>query len=98
MRRGKVLLALALASSTVLVMAWFGNAASADGTATYRVRIANLTDGQPLTPPAIVTHRNHFELFTVGDLASVGVMQVAENGNVPNLVSALEQANGKAEE
>jgi hypothetical protein len=97
MRREKVLLLLALVSSTVLVMAWFGGAATAGGTARYRVRIVNLTDGQPLTPPVITTHRNHFELFTVGDLASVGVMQVAENGNVPNLVSALEQANGIAD-
>jgi hypothetical protein len=91
-RRGRALTALALVSAAVVGMALLGGAAQAGGTPRYRVRIVNLTDGQPLTPPVIATHRFHFNLFLVGDLASVGVMQVAENGNVPNLVSALDQA------
>lgn len=92
MRRGRVLVALALVSAAIIGMAMVGGAAQAGGTPRYRVRIVNLTDGQPFTPPVIATHRYNFNLFLVGDLASVGVMQVAENGNVPNLVSALEQA------
>jgi hypothetical protein len=86
-----------LVSAAVLTTALLGGAAEAGGDARYRVRIVNLTDGQPLTPPVIATHRSDFNLFRVGDLASVGVMQVAENGNVPNLVSALVQAVGVAE-
>jgi hypothetical protein len=82
-----------LAVSTTAIV---GGAAHANDKARFRVRIVNLTDGQPLTPPVITTHGSAFHLFQVGDLASVGVMQVAENGNVPNLVSALEQARGVA--
>ena len=96
-RTGRALVAFALVAAAVLGTAVLGGAAQAGGTPRYRVRIVNLTDGQPLTPPVIVTHRSDFNLFRVGDLASVGVMQVAENGNVPNLVSALKQAAGVAE-
>lgn len=94
MRRGKAVVALALVSAVVLGTGLVGGPAQAGGTPRYEVTIINLTDGQPFTPPVIATHRSSFDLFIVGDLASVGVMQVAENGNVPNLVSALEQATG----
>jgi hypothetical protein len=96
-RKGRALLALALVFAAALGTASLGGAAQAGGAAKYRVRIVNLTAGQPLTPPVIVSHRSAFNLFRVGDLASVGVMQVAENGNVPNLVSSLEQAADAAE-
>lgn len=92
MRRGRALVALVLASAAITAIALFGGAAQAGGTASYRIRIINLTDGQPLTPPVIATHHSGFNLFLIGDLASVGVKEVAENGNVPNLVSSLEQA------
>ena len=95
MRRTRTFLAL-VAVIVLTSVLWVGSA-EAGGPARYRVRIVNLTDGQPLTPPVIATHGFGFDLFEVGDLASVGVMQVAENGNVPNLVSALEQATGVAE-
>ena len=88
---------VALVSVAVLTTVVVGGAAEAGKDPRYRVRIVNLTDGQPLTPPVIAVHRSGFDLFEVGDLASVGVMQVAENGNVPNLVSALGQARGVAE-
>jgi hypothetical protein len=88
---------LALVAVVVLTSVMWGGPAEAGGAPRYRVRIVNLTTGQPLTPPVIATHRWAFDLFEVGDLASVGVMQVAENGNVPNLVSALEQATGVAQ-
>src|SRR5919109_245928 len=90
MRRKRAFVSLVAVFVLASVM-WVGSA-EAGGPATYRVRIVNLTDGQPFTPPVIATHRGSFDLFEVGDLASVGMMQVAENGNVPNLVSALEQA------
>ena len=95
MRRTRAFLALVAIFGLTSVM-WIGSA-EAGGPATYRVRIVNLTEGQPFTPPVIATHRFGFDLFEVGDLASVGVMPVAENGNVPNLVSALDQATGVAE-
>jgi hypothetical protein len=48
---------------------------------TYRVTIKNLTSGQPLSPPVVATHRGDDQLFEVGEAASVGVREIAENGN-----------------
>jgi hypothetical protein len=56
----------------------------------YKVKILNLTDGQPLTPPVIATHRGRHEVFEVGQPASVGVREIAENGNSAPLLAQLE--------
>jgi hypothetical protein len=57
--------------------------------ALYVVTVENLTNGQPLTPPAIATHRKPTGLFEVGSPASLGIQQVAENGNLQPLLDAL---------
>ncbi|NNF13220.1 MAG: hypothetical protein HKN72_08355 [Gemmatimonadetes bacterium] len=60
------------------------------GAATYRVTLSNLTSGQPFTPPVAVTHRQSISLFEVGQPASFGVKEIAENGNLPPLIDALQ--------
>lgn len=55
----------------------------------YEVTIANLTSGQPLTPPVVATHRGRNQLFKVGQPASVGVREIAENGNNAPLLAFL---------
>ena len=59
------------------------------GAALYEVRVTNLTDGQPMTPPLAVTHRPSIHLFHVGDPASVGIQEIAENGNLAPMLDAL---------
>lgn len=58
-------------------------------TTSYEVTITNLTDGQPLTPPVIATHRPSTSMFTVGEPASFELKEIAENGNLPPMVMAL---------
>lgn len=58
--------------------------------ATYRVTVANLTDGQPLTPPAVAVHTAETGVFSVGEPASEAVREVAENGNLGPLTTALQ--------
>ena len=58
----------------------------------YEVTITNLTDGQPLTPPLIATHRRPIHVFEVGEAASLGIQELAENGNLAPLLGALEDA------
>jgi hypothetical protein len=67
-----------------------GNGNGTRGTARYRVTVANLTGGQPLTPPAVAIHTPRTGLFSVGEPASDVVQGLAENGAVPPLVAALE--------
>jgi hypothetical protein len=61
------------------------------GGKTYKVTITNLTAGQPLTPPILVTHENNTGIFEVGEAASNGIQQIAENGNGAPLLQALSE-------
>lgn len=81
-----VTLVAALTTAALLIPA----AASADNTRSYEVTIYNLTGGQPFTPPLVATHRQPADLFEVGEAASFGVKEIAENGNLMPLVEALE--------
>jgi hypothetical protein len=64
-------------------------AAPADGLHHYRVTITNLTHGQPLSPPVLVTNYGSGEIFKPGGVANWGVQQVAENGNTDPLYAGL---------
>ena len=77
--------ATALASATVAAPV-----AAAPPERTYEVTITNLTSGQPLTPPAVATHNGGLHVFRVGDPASFGVKEIAENGNLGPLLDDLE--------
>jgi hypothetical protein len=65
-------------------------AGASRGDRIYEVTITNLTSGQPLTPPVVATHRGRDQLFRVGLPASVGVREIAENGNNSPLLAFLE--------
>ncbi|WP_299293307.1 spondin domain-containing protein [Nitrosopumilus sp.] len=60
----------------------------------YEVTITNITPGQPITPPLLVTHSKDVSLFTVGEKASEELQQLAENGNSNLLVEKIEGKSG----
>ena len=60
----------------------------------YEVTITNLTPGQPLTPPLLVTHSENAGFFTPGEMASDELQQLAENGNAEPLVEMLQGKTG----
>src|ERR687897_1765137 len=82
----RVMLATGVAALGALVL---GPAALASERA-YEVTITDLTSGQPLTPPVVATHRHKHAVFEVGQPASVGVREIAENGNSAPLLAFLE--------
>ena len=67
---------------------------SAAKTQMYEVTITNLTSGQPITPPLLVTHSADAGFFTVGEMASNGIQQLSENGNSEPLVKILQDKTG----
>lgn len=94
---------LALGGTTVGALA-FGGASFAgaqeddggddgEGARQYRVTVANLTHGQPFTPPAVALHRPDVELFSVGEPASDELEALAENGNLEPLLGLAEDAD-----
>jgi hypothetical protein len=67
---------------------------SSKGSKTYKVTITNLTAGQPLTPPILVTHKSNTGIFEVGEWASEDIQQIAENGNGAPLLQSLSEDTG----
>ena len=86
MRLGKALAVGTVASAVVLAGAPTAGAKAR----TYSVTIEDLTTGQPLTPPVVATHRGKHQLFRVGQPASVGIREIAENGNNAPLLAFLD--------
>ncbi len=81
---------MGLAAVAVAAAAMAGApAAEAKGADTFEVTFTDLTGGQPLTPAVAATHRGRNELFRVGDEASFGLKEIAENGNNAPMLSRL---------
>ena len=78
---------LTLGIATILLMP---NLAEGDWGRTYKVTITNITQGQPLTPPVLVTHSKRIGIFSLGEEASPQIQAIAENGDSGPLVMALE--------
>ena len=69
----------ALAATTAIALP--ATAEAAAPVHTYKVTVTNLTQGQPLSPPLIVTNYGSGQIFKEGRVANWGVQQVSENGN-----------------
>lgn len=53
----------------------------------YDVSVTNLTPNQPMSPLAVLTHNNSFELFEVGQSTSVELEYLAEGGSNAQLIA-----------
>lgn len=88
---------------TLLLLGLSTSAALVHG-ATFDVTVTNITRGQIISPPIVVTHNADFRLFSVGEPASDGLAAVAEDadsagllgllGNDDNVFEFSEAANG----
>ncbi len=52
-----------------------------DDRVSYEVRVTNLTEAQPLSPLAVILHRDGYAIWQVGSAASDGLERLAEGGN-----------------
>lgn len=75
--------------TTMAAAAFWLPPATANPPGTYRVTISNLTSGQPLTPALVATHKGSDGFFRVGDPASFGLKEIAENGNLTPMVDRI---------
>ena len=51
----------------------------------YQVTVLNLTKGQPLTPPVVVLHKRNSRLVQLGNPASAGLAELAQDGATASL-------------
>jgi hypothetical protein len=55
--------------------------------ATFEVTVSNLTNGQPLSPVAVIAHQSGYAVFTVGDAATAALETLAEGGDNSALIA-----------
>ena len=59
------------------------------GERTYEVTITNLTRGQIISPPIVISHDENFRLFTLGEPASHELYPLAEDGDTVPLTDHI---------
>lgn len=73
-----------------------------DSTALYEVTVTNLTNAQPVSPVAVILHREDYALYRIGTPASLGLEQLAEGGDNTQLLldadanASVKEAKGGA--
>lgn len=55
--------------------------------ASFDVTVTNLTNGQPLSPVAVIAHQAGYSVFTIGVPATVGLETLAEGGDNSMLIA-----------
>ena len=55
--------------------------------ATFSVTVLNLTNAQPLSPVAVIAHRDDYQFFSVGAPAGAGLQEMAEGGDNTTLLA-----------
>jgi hypothetical protein len=80
---------LAMAGAALLLALAATGPAVAQQSTMYRVTVANLTSGQPFTPPVVAAHSDALDAFEMGEAASAEVQQIAENGNLDPMLELL---------
>ena len=55
--------------------------------ASFDVTVTNLTNGQPISPIAVIAHNDGYAVFTLGAPATVGLEMLAEDGDNTMLIA-----------
>ena len=55
--------------------------------ASFEITVTNLTNGQPLSPVAVIAHQGGYSVFSVGSAATAGLEELAEGGNNSALIA-----------
>ncbi|WP_455219182.1 spondin domain-containing protein [Kaarinaea lacus] len=58
-----------------------------DSMATFEIMVTNATNGQPLTPVAVVAHTSGYQPWVLGGSASLGLEMLAEGGDVTQFIA-----------
>jgi len=56
--------------------------------AEYRIKLVNLTHGQPFSPPLALLHNGEFKAWEIGTPASIALEKLAEGGDAGELLAS----------
>lgn len=87
MKRLSALIAITLI--VVFAISVSGTAHAKNYVRHYKVTITNITRGQIISPPIVISHNHHFSLFRLGDSATPELAKLAEEGNTMPLEGHL---------
>jgi hypothetical protein len=87
-------LRLTITAMLVAAMLAVAMPATAQGNRTYQVTITNLTRGQAISPPIVVSHHRDVELWRAGTPASAELAALAEDADASGLLSLLGASAG----
>lgn len=89
-RRLNALTLVAFAVAILVVVAAPGRfSRGGDSVKTWKITWTNLTSTQPMTPPILVTHKEHLQIWKLGELATAQVAFLAMDPNPGPLANAL---------
>jgi hypothetical protein len=94
MKRFNVTLAIALITVCGILVS--GAAYAKDKVSVYKVTVTNITRGQIISPPIVISHNRHFELFSLGDPATPatpGLAALAEDADTTVLKHELDASS-----
>lgn len=86
-----------IAASLTLVACGGSNSSNSTSTQTlyeFKIEVLNLTNAQPLSPPAIVAHSSGYQMFDEATRASIALEHLAESGSNAQIIS---EANSNVE-
>lgn len=73
----------------ILILTPTSKASYSDQVQTYKVTITNITRGQIISPPLVISHSRNFRLFTLGEEAMHGLDRLAEDAQAADLTAYL---------
>jgi len=65
----------------LIVLSLFGCSDSSSSRSAYLISVTNLTNNQPLSPPAFILHEKEYAAWQIGTSASAGLEELAESGD-----------------
>ena len=88
------LFALCAAGSTLLISGCADNSANDNAVKRYEISVTNITNNQPMSPPALILHADGYAGWQIGSAASDGLELLAESGDATGFVNeATSNAN-----
>lgn len=84
---------IAITLIVVFGMLAAGTAHAKDKVSVYEVTVTNITRGQIISPPIVISHNRHFELFSLGDPATPGLAELAEDADTTELKNELDASS-----
>ncbi|CAB1055305.1 hypothetical protein D1BOALGB6SA_38 [Olavius sp. associated proteobacterium Delta 1] len=84
---------IAIALIVVFGILSAGTAHAKDKVSVYEVTVTNITRGQIISPPIVISHNGRFKLFSLGDPATPGLAALAEDADTTELKNELDASS-----